>query len=119
MNTMIRTNALTPVNYRRTLPDHKGDLVPQNMRDHRYDAGTIGWGVERDRMVDISGVKVKSCAKNVLREWDRYNNEVTVYGLGKQPMELNKKYKVDMYKYYLGRKKRPTGELSENARKKI
>jgi hypothetical protein len=34
-------------------------------------------------MIDKSGVKVKSCAKNTLREWDRFGSEVYVYGLGR------------------------------------
>lgn len=99
------------------MPEFKGELIPQHKRDDRYEAGTIGWGVERERMIDLSGVKIKSCAKNTLREWDRFGSEVYTYGLGKQPQELNKKYKVDMHIYHLGRPKKPTHELSDLARK--
>lgn len=89
------------------LPAFSGKLMPQNIRDERFEAGTIGWGIERDRMIDWSGLNVKSVPKNTLREWDRYNSEVTVYGLGQQPIELNRKYNVDITKYELGRPKKP------------
>ena len=73
---------MTPTNYKAIVPEFKGELVKQNQRDNWFEAGTIGWGVERDRMIDRSGLQVKSSPKNTLREWDRFGSEVYVYGLG-------------------------------------
>ena len=84
IKTFIESNLHQPPNYKVPVPEFKGTIVPQVARtDQRFEAPAVGWGIERERMIDHSGTNVKSCSKNTLREWDRYNNEVYVYGLGK------------------------------------
>ena len=70
-------------------------------------------------MIDHSGLKVKSVPKNTLREWDRYNSEVYVYGLGAQPQELNKKYKVGLGCYELNPPKPREYEMTEYTKRRI
>ncbi len=50
---------------------------------------------------------------------DRYSSEVVVYGLGQKPVELEKKFNVDMYKYEIGVPRKPEYKLSQTARNKI
>jgi hypothetical protein len=102
METMLKSNNFTPNDYRANAADLRtvkpaGD---PNSLDHRYDAGAIGWGVGQEKCVQ-DALKIRSCKKHVLREWDRFNSDVYVYTPGKQPNDLNKKYQVDMHLYKL------------------
>ena len=51
-----------------------------------------------------------------MREWDRFGSEVYVYGLGLQPVELDKKYYVNMEIYKLKKAKPQIFEMSEEAK---
>ncbi len=66
-------------------------------------------------MVNPTKQKFKNCAKNTLREWDRFGSEVYVHGLGIQPIEPNKKYNVDMQIYKHKKTKPKVFTLSEQA----
>jgi hypothetical protein len=60
--------------------------------------------------------RLHSCPKNVSSEWDRYNSEVYVYGPGRQPFELDKKYRVDMRIYKKESQRMPSHNLTEAAK---
>ena len=57
--------------------------------------------------------RLYSCPKNVSNEWDRYNSEVYVYGPGRQPLDLDKKYRVDMSIYRKEEPRMPSHNLTE------
>lgn len=102
-------------NYQQS-PAEFDSFVTPKATNYWEEVGRVGWRANQQHR---TAHKIISCPKNVLKEWDRYSSEVYVYGPGKQPVDIDKKYRVNMSMYKIGRPKKANHILTDATKQKI
>ena len=80
---------------------NSGSISQQQFKERK-----IGWGTSNKHLIDRTERRLVTRDRCTIKEWDRFPSQIFVYELGRSPLDLSVKYRVDMSIYSLATPRR-------------